>query len=75
MPVTSMSLEKQEAPCGRIVGVDQREDRDGDCLLTRDLQYACGCRSISHEYHDGAVSRKVVRHDRVVLVDEFITAA
>jgi len=75
MPVTSTSLERQQAPCGRIVEVEQREDRDSDCVLTRDLQYACGCRSISHEYHDGAVSRKVVRHDRVVLVDEFITAA
>jgi hypothetical protein len=75
MPVTSTSFEKQEAPCGRIVEVSRREDCDGDCMLTRDLQYACGCRNLSHEYHDGAVSRKIVRHDHVILVDEFISAA
>jgi len=74
MPVTSTSLKGQQAPCGQIVEAEQREDRDDECLLTGDLQYACGCRSISHQYHDGAVSRKVIRHDGVVLVDEIATA-
>jgi hypothetical protein len=75
MSVTSAKTAGQPAPCGQIVEAERREDRDTECLLTYDVQYACGCRSISHEYHDGAVSRKVVRHDGVVLVDELFTAA
>ena len=39
-------------------------------LVTQEVDYACGCRSIAHEYHDGSVSRRVVRHDGAVLVDE-----
>ena len=37
-----------------------------------ELFYDCGCRSIRHEYHDGNVSRNVVRHDGTVLEDELI---
>ena len=75
MPITSTRLTEQQAPCGQIVEAEERADRDSECLLTDDLQYACGCRSISHEYHDGAVSHKVIRHDGEVLVDDMATAA
>ena len=64
----------QQAPCGQIVDGQNYQDRDEEALVTDELDYACGCRTIRHEYHDGSVSRKVVRHDGKVLVDELISA-
>jgi membrane-bound inhibitor of C-type lysozyme len=74
MARTNTSFKGQQAPCGRIVDAESYQDRDDDALLTEELDYACGCRSIRHEYHDGCMSRKVVRHDGTVLVDELISA-
>lgn len=74
MARTNTSFKGQQAPCGRIVDGDHYEDRDEESLLTDELDFACGCRSIRHEYHDGSFSRKVVRHDGTVLVDELLTA-
>jgi hypothetical protein len=39
-------------------------------VVTREVFYDCGCQSILHEYHDGTVSRRIVRHDGRVLTDE-----
>jgi hypothetical protein len=50
------------------------EDHDDDCVVTRGVEFACGCRSLQHEYHDGSVSRRVVRHDGRVMVDELLSA-
>jgi hypothetical protein len=69
---TSTRFHNQHAPCGLIADGERLQDRDEECLLTDDLSYDCGCRSTSHEYHDGAVSRTVVRHDGAVLVDELL---
>jgi membrane-bound inhibitor of C-type lysozyme len=74
MTDTNSSFKAQQAPCGRITDGESYQDRDDDALLTEELDYACGCRSIRHEYHDGSMSRKVVRHDGKVLVDELISA-
>jgi hypothetical protein len=74
MPATSTSFKNQQAPCGRIVEGETYEDQDQETLLTQEVDYACGCRSIRHEYHDGTLSRKVVRHDGTVLVDELLSA-
>ena len=68
------SFKGQPAPCGRNVDGESYQDRDADALLTEELDYACGCRTIRHEYHDGSMSRKVVRHDGKVLVDELLSA-
>ena len=43
-------------------------------LVAQETLHACGCQSIQHEYHDGSVSRKVVRHDGKLLVDEMLSA-
>ena len=74
MPATSSSFKSHQAPCGRIVDGETFEDLDQETLLTEEQDYACGCRSIRHEYHDGTVSRRVVRHDGTVLVDEMFAA-
>jgi hypothetical protein len=72
MPATHNRFTGEQAPCGRIVDGERYQDQDEQCLVSDELFYACGCRSIRHEYHDGSVSRKVVRHDGTVLVDELI---
>ena len=72
VPVSS--LKSQWAPCGRIVDGEHYQDKDEETLLTDAVYYACGCRGIRHEYHDGSVSRNVVHHDGAVLVDELLAA-
>ena len=74
MVATKTRFTQQQAPCGRIVDGETYQDRDEETLLTLEVDYACGCRSIRHEYHDGSVSEKVVRHDGHVVVDELLSA-
>jgi hypothetical protein len=64
----------QQAPCGRIVGGTHYEDHDDEVVVTNETIFECGCTSINHQYHDGSVSRKVVRHDGRVLIDELLSA-
>lgn len=64
----------QQAPCGRIVDGERYEDHDDEVIVTNETFYSCGCQSIQHQYHDGSVSRRVVRHDGHVLVDELFSA-
>jgi membrane-bound inhibitor of C-type lysozyme len=64
------TVKGQTAPCGRIVDAERYEDRDDEALVTQEVDYACGCRSIAHEYHDGSITRRVVRHDGTVVADE-----
>ncbi len=71
---TSGSFKSQSAPCGRIVDGEHFQDQDSEIVVTRETDYACGCRSIQHEYHDGTVSRKVIHHDGRVLIDEMQAA-
>ena len=70
MSATSTRFLSEKAPCGRVVDGDHFEDRDEECLVTDERFFACGCRVVLHEYHDGSVCRKVVRHDGKVLADE-----
>jgi hypothetical protein len=72
MTATHTRFQSEKAPCGRIVDGEHHQDQDEESLVTDNLYYACGCRSIRHEYHDGSFSRKVVRHDGTVLVDELL---
>jgi membrane-bound inhibitor of C-type lysozyme len=64
----------QQAPCGRIVESERYEDHDDEVVMTQEVDYQCGCRTVQREYHDGTVSRKVVLHDGRVLVDEILSA-
>jgi membrane-bound inhibitor of C-type lysozyme len=74
MALRNATFKGQKAPCGRIVDGESYEDRDAEVMVTETLDYACGCRTIRHEYHDGSVSSKVVRHDGTVLIDELLSA-
>lgn len=73
MVLTTTSFKTVQAPCGRIVDGESYQDQDEEIAVTETLEYACGCRSIRHEYHDGSVSLKVVRHDGTVVVDELLS--
>lgn len=74
MVATHTSFKAQQTPCGRTADGVTYQDRDDEAVLTQELDFACGCRIIRHEYHDGSVSEKIVRHDGVVLVDELLSA-
>jgi hypothetical protein len=64
----------RQAPCGRRTSGEEYEDHDDEVLLSFEIIYGCGCRTILHKYHDGAVSRTTTRHDGAVLVDELVSA-
>jgi hypothetical protein len=68
------SFKGQQAPCGQLVDGESYEDHDDEVVVTQEIFYSCGCQSIQHEYHDGSISRKVVRHDGKLLVDEMLSA-
>lgn len=68
------TFKAQQAPCGRLVDGEHYEDHDDECIVTQETVYACGCQSIRREYHDGAVSRRIVRHDGKLLLDELVSA-
>ena len=72
--VATTSFTQVQAPCGRLVDGETYQDRDEETLLTLEVDFACGCRTVRHEYHDGSVSQKVIRHDGHVLVDEMFSA-
>ena len=72
--VATTSFTQVQAPCGRLVDGETYQDRDEETLLTLEVEFACGCRSLRHEYHDGSVSQKIIRHDGHVLVDEMFSA-
>jgi hypothetical protein len=74
MTVTCHHVTAQRAPCGRVVGADDYQDRDDEALLTLEIDYECGCVSIRHEYHDGSVACRIVHHDGTVLKDELLSA-
>jgi hypothetical protein len=69
---TCATVKNQAAPCGQRVDAESRQDRDDEGLVISDMYYVCGCRSIRHEYHDGSVCCRIVRHDGTVLIDELI---
>ena len=73
MNAATTACQSQKAPCGRIVDGQHVQDRDeDDGLIVDDYFYACGCRAIHHEFHDGSIMSRIVRHDGHVLVDELV---
>jgi hypothetical protein len=72
MSVLRHHFTSQQAPCGRVVDSDDYEDRDADALLTHEIDYACGCVTVLHEYHDGSVACRVVHHNGTVLKEELL---
>ena len=74
MALTRHHITGQPAPCGRVVDADDFEDRDEEALLTQEIDYACGCVSTRHQYHDGSVACRIVHHNGRVLSEELLAA-
>lgn len=72
--IRASNFKSQEAPCGQIVDGEEYRDQDEEVLVTDEWLYACGCRAVRHEYHDGSVARRVVHHNGKVLLDELLAA-
>jgi hypothetical protein len=68
--MTKTHLTPERAPCGRLVEADRNQEDDFEGLVFDDIQYACGCRRTRHEFHDGSVRIRTIRHDGKVLLDE-----
>lgn len=67
---TSIHFATERAPCGKLVDGHRHREDDAAGLIIDDLHYACGCQRIRHEFHDGSVRVKIIRHDGKVLKDE-----
>jgi hypothetical protein len=72
MVAVTTPMPRCRAPCGQIVDAEHYEEDEDGFRLSDNLYYACGCRSIVHEYADGSVQRKVIHHDGTVLVDDLV---
>ena len=71
MAGTRISFTDEQAPCGRTVGGDHFLDDDDEGLVIRDAYYSCGCRRIRHEYHDGSIQQRAIRHDGKPVKDPY----
>jgi hypothetical protein len=59
-----------QAPCGRTVAGEHYRDTDEQGLVIIHDDYECGCREIRHEFHDGSIHNRVIRHDGRTVSDE-----
>lgn len=66
----TISFNSERAPCGRIVEGERLRDQDDECMLTEEVFYACGCQVIRHEYHDGTISSRELRHDGRIVAEK-----
>ena len=67
---TRIRFTSELAPCGKALDGEHYRDTDDDGLFMCDEYYVCGCRRIRHEFHDGSVRTRVIRHDGRVVMDE-----
>jgi hypothetical protein len=67
---TSVPFSSERAPCGRRVAGSRHRESDDDGLSYDDMNYSCGCRHISHQFHDGSTRIRIIRHDGRVLLNE-----
>jgi len=67
---TNVPFSKERAPCGKTVDGSRHQESDDDGLAYNDVLYSCGCRHISHQFHDGTIRTRIVRHDGRVLLNE-----
>jgi hypothetical protein len=67
---TSVPFSGERAPCGKRVAGSRHREFDDDGLSYNDVNYACGCRQISHQFHDGSIRIRITRHDGRVLLNE-----
>jgi hypothetical protein len=67
---TRTPFTSERAPCGRRVGGSRYFEDYESGIRCDDVKYACGCRSMSHQFQDGSCRTRVIRHDGRVLLNE-----
>ena len=67
---TRTPFTREQAPCGRHVSGHRHREDDESGMVFDDIDYDCGCRVTSHQFHDGSLRSRVVRHDGRVLRNE-----
>ncbi|TCO44602.1 hypothetical protein EV646_110317 [Kribbella antiqua] len=70
MTGTRTHLTGERAPCGRMGDADRSQEDDFEGFRLDDMHFACGCRQMRHEFHDGSLRIRTVRHDGKILLDE-----
>ncbi|WP_214371011.1 hypothetical protein [Pseudonocardia sp. H11422] len=48
----------------------RHHEGDASGMVFDDVMYTCGCRTFSHQFHDGSVRTRVIRHDGRVLSNQ-----
>lgn len=66
----SVRFSSERAPCGKQMGGRRHQDADSQGFILDNRIYACGCRQVYQQFHDGSGRARVIRHDGKVLVDE-----
>ncbi len=66
----SIRFSSERSPCGKQMGVRRHHDADSHGFLLDNRTYACGCRHVHRQFHDGSGRTQVIRHDGKILVDE-----
>lgn len=67
---TRTQFTEEQAPCGKLRDGSRHREDDAAGLVIDDVTYDCGCRRTRHEFHDGSVRIRSVRHDGKVMRDE-----
>ena len=61
----------EQAPCGRTVDGEHYRDEDDRAWSSTTSTTRAAAATIRHEYHDGSIHTKAVRHDGKVVSDDF----
>jgi hypothetical protein len=72
MLTSTSSMQRSRAPCGQTVDAEHHQEREEDHQVADVWYYACGCRTVVHEYDDGSIQHKVIHHNGDVLEDELL---
>ena len=67
---TSTPFTDERAPCGRRVSGHRHREDDESGMVFDDVNYDCGCRTTSHQFHDGSIRSRIILHDGRVLLNE-----
>jgi hypothetical protein len=70
MTTTSTKVQRCRAPCGQVVDAEHYQEEEEGCHVADNWHFACGCRTITHEFTDGSIQHKEIHHNHTVLVDD-----
>jgi len=66
----SVRFSSERAPCGKRMGGRRHVDGGSQGYILDNWTYACGCRRVHQQFHDGSGRAQTIRHDGKILVDE-----